>query len=122
MKQKYETIVIFDGSLSDETVQKENGAFEEFLKVNTEFEKTDVWGKRSLAYPIGKKKNGVYFCYNFQDQSEKNISNKIEKHFKLNDSVLRHLTVIRATPKVVEGKNSEQKTAEEAGVEGNSQL
>jgi small subunit ribosomal protein S6 len=69
VKQKYETVVIFDGSLGDDTVQKESSAFEEFLKVNTEFEKTDVWGKRNLAYPIGKKKSGVYHCFNFQDQS-----------------------------------------------------
>ena len=123
MKQKYETIVIFDGSLPDDTIQKENTAFEEFLKTNAEFEKTDVWGKRNLAYQIRKKKAGFYFLYNYQDQSEKNISGKIEKHFKLNDSVLRHLTVIRETPKVIDPKRAgPPKIAEESVEEGNISL
>jgi ribosomal protein S6 len=122
VKQKYETIVIFDGSLADEVVQKENSAFEEFLKVNTEFETVLVWGKRNLAYMIGKKKSGVYYLYNYQDQSEKNIAGKIEKLFKLNDSVLRHLTVVRETPKVVERKIREPRPVEEAGMEGDNQL
>ena len=118
MKQKYETVVIFDGSLGDETVQKESGAFEEFLKVNAEFEKVDAWGKRNMAYQIRKKKSGVYFCFYYQDQSDKNIANKIEKHFKLNDSVLRHMTVVHEAPKIVERKNGTPKPAEESGEEG----
>jgi small subunit ribosomal protein S6 len=122
VKQKYETVVIFDGSLSDETVQKENGAFEEFLKVNTEFEKVDIWGKKNMAYPIGKKKSGVYYYYQFLDQSEKNVANKIEKHFKLNDSVLRHLTVVREEQKIVERKRIAPIAAEESDEEGGMQL
>jgi small subunit ribosomal protein S6 len=120
VKQKYETVVIYDGSLGDDTIQKENGAFEEFLKVNTEFERTDIWGKRNLAYPIGKKKSGIYCCYYFQDQSEKNVANKVEKHFKLNESVLRHLTVVHEPQKVVERKLREPRPAEESIEEGNN--
>ena len=105
MKQKYESLVIFDGTLPDEAIQKESAAFEDFLKVNTEFEKVDVWGKKNLAYPIKKKKTGIYHLFIFQDQSEKNTAGKIEKFFKLNDAVIRHMTVIRVEPKVVERKN-----------------
>jgi small subunit ribosomal protein S6 len=123
LKQKYETIVIFDGSLPDDTIQKENTVFEEFLKTNTEFEKTDIWGKRNLAYQIRKKRAGVYYLYNYEDQSEKNIAGKIEKYFKLNDSVLRHLTVIRETPKPVDPKKAgAPKIAEESVEEGSTSL
>ncbi len=104
MKQSYETVVIFDGTLSDEAVRKENGKIEDFLKANTEFEKIDVWGKRSLAYPIKKKKSGVYHLYNYQDQSEKNIAGKIEKLLALNETVLRYLTVVRQPPTTIERK------------------
>jgi small subunit ribosomal protein S6 len=120
VKQKYETIVIFDGSLPDDTVQKENAAFEEFLKANAEFEKTDVWGKKNLAYQIKKKKAGFYYLYNYQDQSEKNISGKIEKHFQLNDAILRHLTVIRETPKPVDPKRVGAPKIEEESIEEGS--
>ena len=119
MKQKYESLVIFDGSLPDETIQKESAAFEDFLKVNTAFEKVDVWGKKNLAYLIKKKKVGVYHLFIFQDQSEKNTAGKIEKYFKLNDAVIRHLTVIREEPKVVERKiMREPMPAEEIAAEG----
>jgi ribosomal protein S6 len=104
VKQKYESIVIFDGSLPDETVQKQSAAFEEFLKANTEFERVDAWGKKSLAYVINKKRTGAYFLYLFQDQSEKNISGKIDKFFQLNDAVVRHLTVVREEHKIIERK------------------
>ncbi len=105
MKQNYETVVIFDGTLPDDVVQKESAAFEEFLKMNAEFGKTEVWGKKNLAYEIKKKRTGVYHLFIFQDQSEKFITGKIDKFFKLNTKVLRHLTVIREEHKIVERKN-----------------
>lgn len=121
MKQTYETVVIFDGTLSEETIRKENGKIEDFLKLNTEFEKTDVWGKRFLAYMIKKKKSGVYHLYIYQDQSEHNVAQKIEKLLKLNDSVLRHLTVIREIPEIVERRNRDFVEPVEADVEGDEQ-
>jgi small subunit ribosomal protein S6 len=102
LKQKYETVVIFDGTLPDETIQKESAKMEEFLKANAEFEKVDVWGKKTLAYTIRKKKTGYYCVYYYDTQSEANIAGKIEKFFKLNDNVIRHLTVIRLIQKIVE--------------------
>ena len=104
MKQSYETVVIFDGTLSEEIIRKEHGKIEEFLKANTEFEKVDVWGKRSLAYLIKKKKSGVYHLYNYQDQSEKNVAAKIEKLLALNETVLRYLTVVKQPLVLVERK------------------
>lgn len=118
MKQNYETVVIFDGALSEDVIRKENGKMEDFLKSNTEFEKTEVWGKRSLAYAIKKKKSGVYHLYTFQDQSEKNIAGKIEKFFKLNETVLRYLTVIKEIPKITERKIRRMPVIEDAIVEG----
>jgi small subunit ribosomal protein S6 len=122
VKQKYETIVIFDGGLSDDAIQKECVAFEEFLKVNSEFEKMDAWGKKKLAYQIDKKKSGVYCLFIFQCQSEKNIAGKIDKLFKLNSSVIRHLTVIREIQPVVERKSRSIPAPFEAVVEGENQL
>lgn len=116
MKQKYESLVIFNGSLPDEAIQKESAAFEDFLKVNTEFEKVDAWGKKNLAYQIKKKKTGVYHLFIYQDQSEKNVAGKIDKFFKLNDAVIRQLTVIREEPKVVERKNAKAPTLMEEPV------
>jgi len=89
----YETAVVIDGTLSDDVIQKEVQQLEEFFKANSEFEKTDDWGKRPLAYTIRKKKlaNYVIFFY----KAEGAVPAAFEKHIKLNENILRHLTVVR---------------------------
>ena len=86
-------MLVFDGALPDETLQKEQGQFEEFLKQNASFEKTDVWGKRPLAYTIKKKKLGFYCLFIYE--GEGTIVNAIEHHIKLNEAILRHQTLVR---------------------------
>lgn len=92
MKRTYETVVIYDGTLSDEALAKEHGAFEEFLKGNAEPVRVDQWGKKTLAYEISKRKVGIYYLYVFNAESD--ISEKIEKLFKLNTKILRTMTVL----------------------------
>ena len=49
------------------------------------------WGKRRLAYKIGKKQYGNYLVVNFQMDSKQ--TKKLEQAFRLNDHVLRYLLV-----------------------------
>jgi small subunit ribosomal protein S6 len=93
VKRPYETVIVFDGTQSDDVLHKEQAQIEDFLKQNASFEKTDVWGKRGLAYPIRKKKIG-YYCL-FLYEGEGGVVNAIERQIKLNERVLRHLTVVR---------------------------
>ncbi len=92
MKRKYETVVIFDGSLPDDVVEKEQQKVENFLKENADFEKTDVWGKKNFAYPLGKKKMGNYFLFIYNGEGD--ISDKINKRFQLDHKIVRHMTVL----------------------------
>jgi len=89
----YETAVVFDGTLPDDTIEKEQTALEDFFKSNSEFEKIEVWGKRALAYTIRKKKTGHYAIFYYS--GEGTIPAAFEKHIKLNDKILRHLTTVR---------------------------
>jgi small subunit ribosomal protein S6 len=118
LKQNYETVVIFDGTLPEDTVQKESAKIEEFIKSNAEFERVDAWGKKSLAYMIKKKKNGVYHLFIYKGDSEKNYAGKIDKLLKLNDAVLRHLTVVREIPKIVEKRRVRVAETADLSVEG----
>jgi small subunit ribosomal protein S6 len=122
VKQKYETIVIFDGGLSDDVIQKEINAFEEFLKANSEYERMDAWGKKKFAYTIEKKKSGVYCLFIYQCESEKNMSGKIDKLFKLNANIVRHLTCVRVIQPVVERKPRTVPLPLDADAEGDNQL
>ena len=49
------------------------------------------WGKRRLAYKIGKRHEGNYLIVNFQMDSKQ--AKKLEQAFRLNDNVLRYLLV-----------------------------
>ena len=93
MKRPYETVVIFDATLPDDAIKSESGKLEEFFRKNAEFEKTEVMGKKYLAYPIRKKKTGIFHLYLYNGDGD--VAGKLEKHLKLNETVLRHLSVGR---------------------------
>ncbi|MDR2578219.1 MAG: 30S ribosomal protein S6 [Chitinispirillales bacterium] len=93
MIRPYETTVVIDGTLPDDAVEKEQQALEDFFKSSAEVEKIDVWGKRQLAYTINKKRMGHYVVYYYR--GEGTVPAAFEKHVKLNERVLRHLTVVR---------------------------
>ncbi len=49
--------------------------------------KAQIWGKRLLAYPVEKFKEGYYYKLNFTSPSEAIVKN--EAVYKLNDDILR---------------------------------
>ncbi|MBD3343836.1 MAG: 30S ribosomal protein S6 [Chitinivibrionales bacterium] len=97
MKRPYETVVVFDGSLSSEVLQQEQKKVEDLIKQNGDFEKLDHWGNRRLAYEINKKRSGHYSLFQFQ--SDKNVAEQMDRAFKLNSNILRHLTIVREPDK-----------------------
>ena len=53
--------------------------------------KVDSWGKRSLAYPIKKFKEGYYTVFTLEDNGE--AVTELERRFRVTDSVIRFLSV-----------------------------
>src|ERR1700716_605462 len=54
-------------------------------------ESIDAWGRKRLAYPIGRYRDGVYIL--FRLQLPPNAAVEIERALKLTESVIRHLLV-----------------------------
>jgi small subunit ribosomal protein S6 len=52
----------------------------------------DKWEERRLAYPIKKKKRGLYIINHFSANTENII--KIDRQAKLSDLVLRHMITV----------------------------
>lgn len=98
MSKAYETIIILNAHLSQEQL---DANIEKFLHVinkhDGEIKLVDRWGKRRLAYEIAKKQYGYYVYIRF-NAPEITIQ-ALEREFKLDESVIRHLTVV--IPKVV---------------------
>lgn len=53
----------------------------------------DLWGKRRLAYPIGKLREGQYVL--MQIQQGPNAVTELERSLKLQEQIIRHLIVRR---------------------------
>ena len=47
----------------------------------------DLWGRRRLAYPIHKQKEGQYVL--MQTQMESNGTHELERNLRLNEQVMR---------------------------------
>jgi small subunit ribosomal protein S6 len=55
--------------------------------------KTDVWGKRQLAYPIRKQKQGQYVL--FQVNMDPKTGALLERNLRIQEPVLRFLLSVK---------------------------
>jgi small subunit ribosomal protein S6 len=51
----------------------------------------DVWGRRTLAYPIRKQKEGTYVF--LHTQLDPQAIKELERRLKLDEEILRHLLI-----------------------------
>jgi small subunit ribosomal protein S6 len=94
MKRTYELALVLDPSLSDED---QVGLVDEVKKMvsskGVEVVKEESWGKRKLAYPVGKVTEGRYvFLYIVAENDAPPVS-LVEKRLNQNERVLRYLWV-----------------------------
>jgi ribosomal protein S6 len=75
-------------------------------------------GKSLWHIRLKRKKTGVYHLFIYKGDSEKNYAGKIDKLLKLNENVLRHLTVVREIPKIMEKRRVRVAETAEISVEG----
>jgi small subunit ribosomal protein S6 len=90
--REYEILYIVRADLDDDKVQ------DIVKRVNTLIEKsggsvdrTNIWGKRKLAYEVKHQKEGSYILQDFQIGPER--VPELEAALKITEEVLRHLIV-----------------------------
>jgi len=89
----YELTVIFDSSLDDSSIQTEIDKIQKIITDDKgKIVKVDRWGVRRLAYLINDHHQGNYVFFLFE--SNPGLSTQIERGLKINDNVLRYLTVV----------------------------
>ncbi|MCX6161697.1 MAG: 30S ribosomal protein S6 [Ignavibacteriae bacterium] len=92
-KRNYEIYIILDGNSEDPVIEDIITKYESWLKKNeAEINIIDKIGRRRLAYAIKRIQNGYYICFEVLAPAE--IIAKLERAFKLDDNVIRHLTVL----------------------------
>ncbi len=90
--RKYETVLIWNASLSEAELKKETSRVQEIV-TNGEGELTgfDDWGRRQLAYLINKESEGIYHFVHWVGSTDVKLA--IDKMLRINDNCLRHLTL-----------------------------
>jgi small subunit ribosomal protein S6 len=98
MRRTYETTFIVNAALEDSDVESMINKVTGYLENHgAEIKEINKWGRRRLAYPINKKFNGYYIHMIYE--SNPSTIPILERFLVLEDTVLRHLTLI--LPKVL---------------------
>ena len=88
----YENLVIVKPTLTAEEIQANISAIEEVITSNGgEIAARDAMGMRKLAYPLGKNERG-YFHVIYYSVAPSAI-NEIERRFRINEDLLRFVTI-----------------------------
>ncbi len=96
LKKLYESYIIIDGNLEDSAIEEEIKKLENLLLKNEiEIVNIDRIGRKRLAYPIRKRLNGFYVC--FEMLAFTNLITKIERSYILDDNILRYLTIFTSS-------------------------
>jgi len=91
--RRYETIVIADPDLSAEQRDPLLQRVSDVVKQGDGYlALTDEWGARKLAYEIKKKNRGYYIRFDFCGTGA--VVNEMERFFRIDDRVLKYMTVL----------------------------
>lgn len=91
--KEYETIYILRSDVDADTADKVQGRVAEVVgRDNGKLVKVESWGRRKLAYPVGKQKKGVYIYVKYIGRG--GLVQELERNLKLQDTVLKFQTVM----------------------------
>jgi small subunit ribosomal protein S6 len=109
--KRYEVIAIVKSDLPDDDITT---LIERIEKIITKRKglivKIDKWGKRRLAYEISKQKDGYYFIIDLVGDGP--IIDEIERNYKIDDRILKFITIKKEGAVTSEGIDQEITAAE----------
>jgi small subunit ribosomal protein S6 len=92
MNRKYELVYLVSPDASDEQVTELHTQVDDIVqRLGGQIEKTDNWGRRRLAYEIGRHKEATYVLEIINGSGE--MLKEIDRRLKVSDLVIRHLIV-----------------------------
>jgi small subunit ribosomal protein S6 len=90
--RKYELVYVMKPEASEAEVAELQAQVESIIaRVGGSLEKTDLWGRRKLAYDIGKHKEGFYVLHVIAGSGE--LMKEIDRRLRNTEGLLRHLVV-----------------------------
>ena len=121
----YEVLVMLDPALEDARQEEIVSRAREIVeKGNGAWVAAEPWGRRRLAFEIGKKQEGVYHLLTFD--AEPAVLDEVTRVLRITDGVMRHMATRRVHPPqkapaataVVGGGREEYPASSESETEG----
>ena len=92
MNRKYELVYVVSPDATEEQVTDLHNQVDAIVKrMGGTLEKTENWGRRKLAYEIGRHKDGTYVLEAIDGNGE--LMKEIVRRLKVSDLIIRHLVV-----------------------------
>ena len=92
MNRKYELVYILPPDSTEQQAAEIHEQVEAVVsRLHGQIEKTENWGRRKLAYEIGRHKEGTYVLEVINGDGE--LMKEIDRRLKVTDLVIRHLVV-----------------------------
>jgi small subunit ribosomal protein S6 len=90
--KQYELVYIAAPEATEEQLAALNTEVQQVVgRFEGTIEKTDVWGRRRLAYQIGRYKEGIYVLHVINASGE--LVKELDRRLKVTDNIVRHLIV-----------------------------
>jgi small subunit ribosomal protein S6 len=90
--RQYELVYIVSPDATDQDVADLHTSVEGIVaRYQGELQKTENWGRRRLAYRIGKHREGTYVIETFTGSGE--LTKELDRRLKVVDAVIRHLII-----------------------------
>jgi small subunit ribosomal protein S6 len=90
--RKYELVYVMKPEATEAEVAEMQAQVEAIIaRLGGALEKTDVWGRRKLAYDIGNHKEGFYVLHVIAGSGE--LMKEIDRRLRNTEGLLRHLVV-----------------------------
>jgi small subunit ribosomal protein S6 len=121
--RRYETFIIMNPDLSeDQRLSVVERVKEIMAQMGGFLVRIDEWGSRKLAYTIAKKERGYYVRFDFCGSGQ--LVNEMERFFRIDERVLKHMSVLldaqpnleRIKEEMAKAEADAQKPAESAPV------
>lgn len=91
-QREYELVYVLLGNLDDESVRTFNERLNQVIAGQQgTVATTEIWGRRTLAYPIGKNFDGIYILQRFQMLPSG--TDELDRFLRLNENVIRYLLI-----------------------------
>ena len=89
---QYETIFVTDPNLAEEEIDELVKSVDHLAtSAKGKILKVEKWGKRRLAYTVGRREEGIYVLMILEIPTD--MVKELDRRYRMNDRILRHLTV-----------------------------